>query len=165
MTHTRTTRGLSVATQPLVNKNYRVKSRYLVLTYVATSGIINVVGSRSTKGGCCDNDGQILNSRGGGNRTGYDALFCQGDVAQRRDARTQNWLKVAHRSGRVCGVEKAETESVQAVSGKLNSSSVAQQVSPLIGTHQAKPAAVCYLIVYFAIWQRNRQGVAGRDSQ
>src|SRR5258708_31068035 len=52
-----------------------VNSRCFVLTCVNKRSIISAVGCLPTKGGCCDNDGEVLNSRGGSNRTGYDSLF------------------------------------------------------------------------------------------
>lgn len=161
------TKGLSVATQPLVNTNNicYVNSCVVVLTYVSKYGIIHVVGCLPTKGGCCDNDGEIFNSRGGSNRTEYDSLLCQGIVAQRRDARTQDWLKVAHRPGRICGVEKAEAESVQrTVSGKLNSSSVARCDLVTIGTRHQAAVSPRYLIAIIPCptKQVNGNGVAVR---
>jgi hypothetical protein len=99
-----------------------------VLTYVKNHSIMTLVGHLSPKGGCCDNNGNISNCRGGGKRTEYDSLLCQGDVAQERDARTQGWLKVAHRPDRIQGMEKTEAESVQVVS-RINSSSVTARLN------------------------------------
>src|SRR5258708_7818377 len=93
-----------------------VISRCFVLTCVGKRSIINAVGCLPAKGGCCDNDGEVLNSRGGGNRTGSHTLHRQRDATQRRNAGTQVRYKVAYQPDRVRGVEKTETESVQTVS-------------------------------------------------
>lgn len=145
-------------------------SRYLVFTRVKLRSIITVMGCLPIKGGCCDNNGAIFNSRGGGKRTEHDSLLCQGTLAQRRDAGTQDRHEMAHRSCGIRGVEKTEAEPIQAVSGKLNSSSVAH-LRPKVAWNPLSSRRRCsrYLTVYYSVlWQQistvrrhyNWQGVA-----
>lgn len=158
---TRTTRGLRT-TQPM---EIDTQTRYialcgLVLTFVKEQSILSEVGCLPTKGGCCDNDG-LLYSRGGVKGTGNIRILDQRDAAQARDARLQVWPGLAHRQSRVFGMEEAETEPVQAASGKLNSSSVARCDSLTIGTREQTAVSPRYLFVILPYGNGNGKRVVG----
>lgn len=148
--HCRCGQGAQQAAHTSSKNMYYVKSRMLVLTCVKSRSIMNVVGSRPTKGGCCDYYGGILHSRGGSNRTEIDSLHGQGNATQQRNAWAQVRDEVAYQQGRVRGVEKTETQPVRFVSGKLSSSSVARCDSLAIGTRQQTAVRPRYLVAYFS---------------
>lgn len=108
---------------------------------------MTLVGCLPTKGGRCDNNGGISDSQGGGNRTESLCRNGQTHVSPRRTACNQGQWSVAHLQRSVRG-EKT-TGTVCAVSGKLNSSSVAGCDSVTIGTRHQTAVGPCYRHAYY----------------
>jgi hypothetical protein len=132
------------------NSNLSAKIALNDLTGVSASGIIKVVSDGLTEGGCCDTyDERVLNSQGGGNRTGCLRVNGQADADQRRIAGPKGRQCLADLSDQVRGVEKSNAGSIGKTGrGKVSSSTIAGWNVPQLETLKHVPVNPYYRFVY-----------------
>lgn len=125
-----------------------------MLQNVVKHGILKAVQEYCTKGGHFDCYG-LSYSRGGSNRTQTLRRDGQTNVAQQRNARLQSWQGLAHRQGRVRGVETSTQKSISEAIGVVDLLVSWVAHSPPITYQGVKQRVVSVLLAAYFTTLRN----------